>query len=237
MTMEISGKHVVIVGGSSGVGLALADQVRQMGARVTLMGRDRAKLDAAAASVGGADIRTIDLRRPDAVAEAVRGLAPAEHLVITAGTYGRSVIAESGPDDWRAILEERVIGPLTMVKAMAPTLTGSIVLFSGTVARRPLPGSTLPSIAIAGVESAARALALELAPIRVNCVAPGAIDTPMLSSALGANKDAATSAMAARLPARRIGAPADAAQAALFLMTNPFMTGAVIEIDGGAAVI
>jgi NAD(P)-dependent dehydrogenase (short-subunit alcohol dehydrogenase family) len=237
MTHDFGGQHIVIVGGSSGVGLALARQCDASGANLTLMGRDSGKLEVAARTLQRASTRSIDLRDAESLTAAFADLPRADHLVITAGTYETATLATSEPADWRQVLEERLIGPLLIIKSLAPTLTKSIVLFSGTVARRPLPGSTLGSIAIAGVESAVRALALELAPLRVNAVAPGAIDTPMLAGAMGANKETACAAMAARLPARRIGAPDDAADAVLFLMGNPFMTGAVIEIDGGAAVI
>jgi NAD(P)-dependent dehydrogenase (short-subunit alcohol dehydrogenase family) len=93
------------------------------------------------------------------------------------------------------------------------------------------------SLVASGVEGAVRALAVELAPVRVNAVAPGAIDTPMLDRALGADKEVRTAAMAARLPARRVGSATDAAEAVLFLMTNRFMTGATLEIDGGAVLV
>jgi NAD(P)-dependent dehydrogenase (short-subunit alcohol dehydrogenase family) len=116
-------------------------------------------------------------------------------------------------------------------------LTTSVVLFSGTLSQRPGTDSTVFSSALAGVESAGRALARELAPVRVNVVVPGAVDTPMLHGLMGAHREAASAAMAAHLPAGRIGAPEDVAEAVMFLMTNPFMTGAVIRIDGGGVLV
>src|SRR5579863_10327765 len=156
-------RHVVIVGGSSGVGLALAALAAAAGARLTLMARDGARLAAAARQVGGAEVRTLDLRAPETVVAAGEALGETDHLVITAGEYNPATLAASGPEDWRAMLEERLVGPLILIKAIAPRITTSIVLFSGTVARRPLPGSVWPLIATSGVESAVRALALELA--------------------------------------------------------------------------
>jgi NAD(P)-dependent dehydrogenase (short-subunit alcohol dehydrogenase family) len=126
---------------------------------------------------------------------------------------------------------------MTLIRCLASSITTSIVLFSGTVARRPLHGSVWPSIAAAGVEGAVRSLALELAPVRVNAVAPGAIDTPLLTRVLGPDKEKRAAALAARLPVGRIGTPRDAAAAVLFVMTNPFVTGTTLEIDGGATLV
>jgi NAD(P)-dependent dehydrogenase (short-subunit alcohol dehydrogenase family) len=219
------------------MGLALGEHAAAAGARVTLMGRSSARLEAAAEHVPSAQRRVLDLSLPETIPAALEGLGPVDHLAVTAGTFVRGTIAQSGPEDWRRVLEERIVGPLTLIKALAPQLTTSVVLFAGTAARRPSVGLTLLAAACAGVEAAVRALAVELAPIRVNAVAPGAVDTPMLAGALGAHKEAAFAATAAKLPAGRIGAPGDAAQAAIFLMTNPFMTGATVEIDGGAHLV
>src|SRR5262249_32560260 len=138
---------------------------------------------------------------------------------------------------WRDILEERLIGPLALIKALAPRITSSIVLFSGIIARKPSVELPLLSAAAAAVESAARSLALGLAPVRVHAVAPGMIDTPMLDALLQENKADICAAAASIFPARRVGTADDVAAAAIFLLTNPFVTGAVIEVDGGAKLI
>lgn len=234
MSRDLESQRVAVVGGSSGVGLAIATRAGACGALVTLLGRDPARLESAAAIAGAAEVRELDLRRPETLAPAVAGMAQLSHLVITAGTFNPAPLADSGSEDWRGIFEERLIGPLTLIQLLAARITGSIVLFSGTLARRPSAGCVPLSAAVAGVESAARALALELAPVRVNAVAPGMLDTPMLEKALSSSKDRICGEVAARLPARRIGTAEDAAGAALFLMTSAYMTGATIEIDGGA---
>ena len=117
------------------------------------------------------------------------------------------------------------------------SLASSIVLFSGTASRTVRPGGVWAAIALAGVENATRALAVELAPLRVNAVVPGAVDTPLLARVLGAGKQEAIAAMRARLPTRRIGEARDIAQAALFLMANPFITGETLLLDGGATLV
>jgi NAD(P)-dependent dehydrogenase (short-subunit alcohol dehydrogenase family) len=235
---RLTGQHIVIVGGSSGVGLALAAQSARAGARLTVLARDLTKLREAASRLGGdVQVRSVDLRQFETLAPAVEGLGAVDHLVITAGSFRPAMLSVSHADDWRGVFEERLIGPLGLIQALAPTLRRSIVLFSGTIARRPSAGLTVLAAAAAGVEAATRALALELAPIRVNSVAPGMLDTPMLDAVLGAQKTALISATAERLPARRVGTAADAASAALFLMSNPYMSGATVQIDGGSALV
>lgn len=237
MSKALAGKHVVVVGASSGMGRAVAIHAAAAGATLTLVGRDPARLQPVAEETGGADIRVADLRDAAAIPAALAGVARADHLVVTAGTYGTGKIADTGPDDWRQVLEERLIGPLVLIKTLAPVLTTSVTLFTGSIVRRASVGSVLATAALGGVEAAVRALAIELAPIRVNAVAPGMIDTPMLDAVLGDRKAAAVAAQAARLPTRRIGTPDDAAAAAMFLISNPFITGTTIELDGGATLI
>jgi NAD(P)-dependent dehydrogenase (short-subunit alcohol dehydrogenase family) len=230
---QLAGKHVVVVGGSSGMGLAVARQAAAAGARLTLLARDPDRLRDAAAQAGNAKTIRIDLRQNESVAAAAEEIGPLDHLVITAGVFPVVTLANSTPEDWRGILEERLIGPLTLVKALAPGIRESILFFSGIVSRRPSAGMVPVAAALAGIESAARALAIELAPIRVNALVPGAVDTPMLDRAAGAHKAQVVANVAAKLPVGRIGSADDVAAAALFLMTNPYMTGSAIEIAGG----
>jgi NAD(P)-dependent dehydrogenase (short-subunit alcohol dehydrogenase family) len=233
----LKGQHVLVVGASSGMGRAVAQYAAAAGALLTVMGRDAGRLEKVAAEIGGADIREIDLRREQTIAPAAEGLARIDHLVVTAGTYGAALVAESGPADWRAILEERLIGPLLLIKALGGRLTGSITLFTGSTVRRPSIGAVLPSAALGGVEAAVRALAVELAPVRANAISPGIFDTPLLDSVLGDAKAEVVKASSEHLPARRVGMPEDAASAAMFLMTNPFITGTSIELDGGGTLV
>lgn len=233
----LEGQHVLAVGASSGMGRGVAHRTAGAGARLTLMGRDAGRLRKVAEEIGGAEIREIDLCRAETIAQAVEGLAPVDHLVVTAGTYGVATLAQSGPSDWRDLLEERLIGPLLLIKALGDRLTNSITLFTGSTVRRPSAGAVLATAALGGVEAAVRALAVELAPVRANAVSPGIFDTPLLDTVLGDAKSELVKASAERLPAQRIGTPDDAASAAMFLMTNPFITGTTIELDGGGALV
>jgi NAD(P)-dependent dehydrogenase (short-subunit alcohol dehydrogenase family) len=233
----LAGQHVLVVGASSGMGRAVANHAAAAGARLTLMGRNARRLEPVAKEIGGAEIREIDLRREETVPLAVEGIADVSHLVVTAGTYGVALVAYSEPDDWRGIVEERLIGPLFLIKSLGPRLTRSITLFTGSTVRRPSPGAVLPTAALGGVEAMVRALAVELAPVRANAIAPGIVDTPLLDTVLGEAKDEVVRASAACLPARHVGTPDDAASAAMFLMTNPFITGATIALDGGGTLV
>lgn len=228
---------MVVVGGSSGVGLAIARRASSAGARLTLLARNLTKLETAARTLANAEVRSMDLVRPETITSAIEGIGVVDHLVVTAGTFSPASIAASDPSHWRSILEERLIGPLLIVKLLSPRIASSIVLFSGVISRRPGPGCAVLAAATAGVESAVRALSLELAPVRVNAVAPGMLDTPMLDKALSHAKAQVCAEVAAKLPVRRVGTGDDAAEAALFLMSNSYMSGACIEIDGGSHLI
>lgn len=233
----LAGKHVLVVGASSGMGRSVAIEAARAGASLTLMGRDETRLRAVAEEAGGGVIARLDLLDTPGIEAALRERRKVDHLVITAGTFGTARLAQSEPDDWRRVLEERIIGPLALIKALGPDLTGSVTIFTGSIVRRPSIGSVLATAALGGVEAAVRALALELAPVRANAVSPGMIDTPMLDRVLKESKGDVARAMAEKLPARCIGTPEDAASAAMFLMTNPFITAATIELDGGATYV
>ncbi len=234
---SLAGQHVAIAGASSGVGLALARFASAAGARLTLFARDIPKLQAVTRTLPHVDARYLDLNKPLSIEEASLHMADVDHLVVTAGTSALTPFADTHVEQWRGIVEERVIGPLTLIKLLAPQIRRSIVLFSGSIARRPTLGCAVLAAATAAVEGLARALSLELAPVRVNVVAPGALDTPMIDKILGSAKAQAFSHIAASVPARRVGTADDAAQAALFLMTNAYMSAATIEIDGGAKLV
>lgn len=234
----LANKHVAIVGGSSGMGLALGQQAAAAGVRVTLLARDANKLAAAAKQVPNAATRVMDLRRTDTISAAISSLGTVDHLVITAGTYRPGPADKIDVEEWRGILEERVIGPLFLIKSLAKQITTSVVMFTGTASMRPTAGIAAAAAATAGVENMARCLALELSPVRINVVVPGMVDTPLLDGVLPADsKQKIMTDFAAHLPAKVVGKPDDAAHAALFLMTNPFMSGSTVVLDGGGLLV
>lgn len=162
-----------------------------------------------------------------------------DHVFIAAGGLGGGGrIVDTDISKLRPAIEERVWGSVYTVKYAVPRMSGgSITLMSGLFSSRPVPGVAVPAAATGAVEAMTRALALELTPIRVNALVPGYIDTPLLQAAFGETRDAVVADVALKLPTKRIGSAEEVARAALFLMTNEFMTGEVLHIDGGGRLV
>jgi NAD(P)-dependent dehydrogenase (short-subunit alcohol dehydrogenase family) len=235
----LKGRHVVVVGGTSGIGLAVARYVARAGAEVTIVGRDAERLRHAAEEIGGARQCVGDLHQSEAFGRLFGSLPEIDHLVVTAGTASLKTLRESTAEDLRAAVEERLVGPLSVVRAALDRLrpTGSIVLTSGLLAERPTHRGAILAGAVAAIEAIARSLALELAPIRVNAVSPGLVDTPLLDGFFGDAKHEALASAAASLPTGRIGRPDDIAQAVGLLLTGGFITGEVLHVDGGGRLV
>ena len=235
----LDNQHVVIFGGSSGIGLAAAGQARRQGAQLTLVGRSRGKLELAAASLGGARTAVADIADRAAVERVFAGMQRVDHLVITAGTFNAGRVADSDPDNLLRALDERIAGPLYAIKAALPLLAdrGSITLMGGQLSDRPTGhGVAVISATVRGAEALAGALAQELKPIRVNVVAPGFTDTPLFN-ALGDNGKALLQQVAATLPVGRVGKAEEIGSAILFMMTNGYVNGEVLHIDGGGRLV
>jgi len=240
--MLLDGKRVVIIGGSSGIGLETARLALAEGALVTIAGRSEERLRRAAESIslGGDRLRSIvaDLSDESSIRSLFAGENRVDHVFVPAGELrpGGGCLLKSELDDLRSILEVRLLGVTHVVRQVRPKMEGgSITLMSGLYSTRPASGGGMAAAAVAAVEGMARALALDLAPIRVNAVAPGLIDTP-LWDAFGAQREAIL-ARGARLPVGRIGRPEEVAVGVIFLMSNGFVTGAVLPIDGGGGLV
>jgi len=232
---SLAGQTVAVIGGSSGIGLAVAAQAKRLGANLILVARDAGRLRHAAASIGGATQIVADISATAAVFSMFQEVASLDHLLITAGTARLLPLKEHGAQDLHGVMAERVVGPLLAIQAAVPLLRsgGSITLTSAQLSSRPMGMGAVMAGAVAAVEAITRALALELAPVRVNAVAPGMIDTPLVDRLLGDNKSELFARTAASLPAKRVGLPDDVAQAILLLMTNSFITGEILHVDGG----
>lgn len=232
--MTLQGAHVVVIGGSSGIGLATAQLSRQAGATLTIAGRSQDKLRQAQQQLG--EVRTVvaDITHEADVGQVFEGLSRVDHVVVAAGTIQNGCIVDNDLATLRRIIDERIWGVIYVVRHAAPKMTqGSITFTSGGLSSRPRVGSAMLTTALAGVEAMTPALALELAPLRVNTVTPGLIDTPLLHHAYGAEREAIMANRAAVLPGKRVGTAEEVAQAMLMLMTNAYMTGEVLHIDGG----
>jgi NAD(P)-dependent dehydrogenase (short-subunit alcohol dehydrogenase family) len=239
-TKRLAGQTVVVIGGSSGIGLATARAARDAGADVVITGRSPQRLETAAAGLGDT-VRAVALDALDEAGTATlfEELPIVHHVFVSAGTVGAGPL--SAPTErLRPLLDTRLWGSVFAVRAAAPKMTdgGSITLCSGVSSMRPRRGGSPVSAASAGaVEALARNLAVELAPVRVNTIIPGLVDTPLVATLFGEGHQAAMEAAGKSLPVGRVGQPEDLADAVLFLMGNGYVTGINLVVDGGRLLV
>jgi len=236
MQTPLNGAHVVVFGGSSGIGLATAAAAKAKGAIVTLIGRTPAKLEAAARKIGGAQTAIADIAERKSVEAVFNGMTRVDHLVITAGGLHVGKLADSDPDQLLADIQQRIAGAVYAIKAALPSMppTGSIVLMGGQYSDRPSAhGASITAAAVRGIEALARALALELKPIRVNVIAPGLIDTSLFDVSGPEGRAAIFTQAAEQLPVGRAGRADEVGEAIIFLLSNGYMNAEVLHIDGG----
>ncbi|HEY3878279.1 MAG TPA: SDR family oxidoreductase [Trebonia sp.] len=236
--MDLDGKKIVIIGGSSGMGLATAAAAAAAGAAVTIASSNKSRLEAALAALpAGCAGTVIDTRSEASVAEALSRIGELDHLVYTAGdSVTPRPLTQVTMEEARQLLEVRFWGTVAAVKHAAPRIRpgGSIVLTSGTIGVRPSPGTALAAGSAAATEGLTRGLAVELAPVRVNAVRAGAIRTPLWDPVPAERRPALFAALAERTLTKTLGEPDQIAAAHLYLMGNSFVTGTVLTVDGGA---
>lgn len=236
----LAGKSVLIFGGTSGIGLAAARQAKVAGASVTVVGFNAAGAERVATEAGFAGWRAADVTKPETVEEALAGMDRVDHLVLLAGTFVAGRVLEADVAHLRRAFEERIWAAVAILRSLGDRLApdASITFISGALADRPTAGGTaVLAAASAAMEAFARGLALELAPRRVNTLSPGTTDTPLLARTLGANRDAYVAGLREKLPLRRLGTADEVGAAAVFLMTNGFMNGETLHVDGGSRLI
>ena len=236
--MGIENESVVIVGGSSGMGLAIAKEAADAGAAVIIAGRSQGKLDEASRVIAG-DVASyiVDLSDEGSVMKLFQSTGSFDHLVITGSSVKTGQLRELSLADARASMDSKFWGAYMAAGYAQIRPKGSITLFSGILSRRPSPGLASLAAINAAVEALGRALALELAPIRVNAVSPGRTDTPAYATMPDDARNGMFAAAAKRLPVGRVGKPEDIASLTLELMRNSFLTGLVIDVDGGAMLV
>ena len=233
--MQLAGKKVVVVGGSSGIGLSTAELARREGADVIIASRSAAKLDPIAERLNAIAIPA-DVTSDDSVANLFKASGPVDHVVVTAAQLRTGPFKTVPMEDVRSTMESKVWGAWRVARAAQFRPGGSLTLVSGFLSVRPRPNSAIVGVVNGALESLARALALELAPVRVNCVSPGIINTPIRAAMPEeARKDMLAKA-AASLPVGRVGLGEDIAQQILAFMRNGFATGSIVYLDGGALV-
>jgi NAD(P)-dependent dehydrogenase (short-subunit alcohol dehydrogenase family) len=236
----LKGKRVLIVGGTSGIGLAAAIQAHGAGARVTVLGSDQERSRTVATEHGFEGWRAADVTSPDAIQRALSDIGHVDHLVLLAGTFVAGKVLEADVTYLRRAFEERIWAAIHILRTLGDNLSAdaSITFISGALADRPNAyGTAVLAAASAAMEAFARGLAMELAPRRVNTLSPGPIDTPILSKTLGDGRAAYLQSLAEKLPLHRVGTAEEAGAAVVFLMANGWMNGAVLNIDGGSRLV
>lgn len=235
----LEGQTVVIVGGSSGMGLGAAQVAAQQGASVVIASHSPEKIDAAIAKIDG-QVKGIqaDILNEESISQLFEQVGQLNHLFVTAAPGSRGEFLKQSIGDAKKYMDGKFWGSYTCAYYAASKLLpqGSITFLSGGLSRRPEIGSSMVTASQAAVEGLAKALAVELAPIRVNTILPGAIDTSMWDF-LSEDEREQFLQQAAQVPARRVGQAQDIGQAAVFLMANSFITGTVLEVNGGKLLI
>jgi NAD(P)-dependent dehydrogenase (short-subunit alcohol dehydrogenase family) len=231
----LAGKKVVVVGGSSGIGLATAEMAKAEGADVVIASRNAEKVKAAADKIGAKGM-IVDVTNEKSVADLFGAIGPVDHVVVSAAQLRTGPFKTVAMDDVRATFEGKFWGTWRCARAAEIKPGGSLSLVSGFLSVRPRPNSAIVSSANGALESLTRALALELKPIRVNCVSPGIIDTPIRAAMPEAARKEMLAKAAAGLPVGRVGLAEDIAQQILTFMNNGFMSGSIVYLDGGGLV-
>lgn len=228
---ELAGKRVLIVGGTSGIGAALATRCAADGASVITASR-RAE--------GHRDALThhrLDVTDEAAVGKFLAAEQPFDHVAISAGGARAEPFRQSSTSNAMRAFDAKFWGAWR-VAALAPlTDTASITFVSGVFAERPSPGNVAATCVNAALEALARGLAVEMGPVRVNAVSPGLVDTPMWQAMPADRREAFFAGVAGKLPARRICTADDVAALIVAAMTNPAMTGSVLRLDGGYVLV
>jgi NAD(P)-dependent dehydrogenase (short-subunit alcohol dehydrogenase family) len=233
--MMLAGQKVVVVGGSSGIGLATAELAKKEGAEVIIASRNADRLNAAAQRLGAKAIPA-DVTSDESVASLFRACGPVDHVVVTAAQLRSGPFKTVAMEDVRSTMEGKFWGAWRVARSAEIRAAGSLTLVSGYLSIRPRPNSAIVGAANGAIESLARSLALDLAPVRVNCVSPGIIDTPIRAAMPEQARLDMLAKTAAGLPVGRVGSGEDIARQILAFMTIGFATGSIVYIDGGALV-
>jgi NAD(P)-dependent dehydrogenase (short-subunit alcohol dehydrogenase family) len=233
---ELRGRTVLLIGGSAGIGLAAARRARSAGAEIILTGRNASRLAAAAADLDTRHFAAFDANDPDALAGFFRGLdRPIDHILVTAGGPSYKPMLQMNAQEVREALSGHALLGLEVARHAQSVVppAGSLTLMGGTGGRRIDHRVGIVSAATALLPAFTAALALELAPIRVNLIAAGFVDTPLSASLLGSKLDERRAELQQKLPIGRVVTAEDVAALALHLMVNTALTGATYDIDGG----
>jgi NAD(P)-dependent dehydrogenase (short-subunit alcohol dehydrogenase family) len=238
---DMNGKRVVLLGGTAGIGLATARRAAGAGAEVVVASRSRSRVDAALELLPStAEGYAVDLSSEAATAELLAELGAFDHLVFTAGeTLALHALDDTDLTEARRFFETRFWGALAAAKHGHTRIRpgGSITLMSGSAGARPQATWTVAATICSGVEAMVRALAMELAPIRVNCVAPGVLRTDLWAGMDDATRQQFFADVGSQLLTGRVGEAEEVADSIMYLMGNGYTTGITLPVDGGATLV
>jgi NAD(P)-dependent dehydrogenase (short-subunit alcohol dehydrogenase family) len=237
--LELAGQTVVVIGGSAGIGLETARRAREEGADVIITARDPDRLHRAGLELG-ASIAAFDATDFDRLGRFFDELpTPIDHVVVTGPGPYYALLADFDVEQARRDVDAHLLLPVQVARNAAGKVRpgGTLLFMGGTGGRRTAPGLSFISALTAAGPALTKNLALELAPIRVNLIAAGFVDTPLSAMLLGDQLDARREQLRTTLPIRRVVGPADIAALAVHLMTNTAVTGATFDIDGGQQLV
>jgi NAD(P)-dependent dehydrogenase (short-subunit alcohol dehydrogenase family) len=237
---ELRGQTVVVIGGSAGIGLETARRAHAGGAEVILTGRNAERLARAASEVGARSTAAFDATDVHALERFVEGLpTPVDHVMLSGSGPYYAPLRELDFDEVRRDIDRHLLLPIQVGLLAAGRMRpgGSLVFIGGTGGRRRGVGLTLIGALTAALPALVANLALELAPVRVNLVAPGFVDTSLSASLLGDDLDERREQLRASLPIGRVVGPEDVAALAVHLMSNTALTGATYDVDGGQQLV
>ncbi|MFN3311904.1 MAG: SDR family oxidoreductase [Hyphomonas sp.] len=236
----LHGKTVLVTGGTSGIGLEAALQAKSAGASVIIVGLSADRSKKVSSEHGFAGWRSADLADPEQILEAFVDLPDIDHLVLLAGSFVVGKVLEADVGYLHRAFDERMWSAIHTLRVLGNKLAAdaSVTFVSGAATERPDGnGTAVIAAAAAAMEALARGLVLEQAPRRFNTLSPGPIDSPLLDKAMGTARDAVVKQLAARMPLKRLGTTQEAGAAVVFLMTNGWMNGATLNLDGGMRLI
>jgi len=237
---QLLGQKVAVIGGSAGIGLETARHARAEGAEIILTARDPERLAHAAQELDAISTSAFDAGDPDSLARFFDDLpAPIDHLMLSGGGPYYAPLAELDLEQVRQDIDRHLLLPVQVARHAVGKVRpgGSLLFISGTGGRRRGVGLTFIGAVTAALPALVANLALEVAPIRVNVVAPGFVDTPLSAALLGDGLDERRDQLRATLPIGRVVGPADVAALAVHLMTNTALTGATYDVDGGQQLV